>query len=63
MSAGGSPAARLYQTNIEQMREEAEREGLICPADIAAARQLLNNPDFVVPMHVIMFTASGRRPL
>ena len=62
-TTGGSPAARVYQANIEQIREEAVRTGLLCPADVDALLKLLVNPEFAEPIQPIMLTAWGRRPL
>lgn len=62
-TTGGSPSARVYRANIEQIREEAVCTGLLSAADIDAVLKLLDNPDLAEPIQPIMLTAWGRRPL
>ncbi|HEY6409432.1 MAG TPA: methyltransferase domain-containing protein [Ktedonobacteraceae bacterium] len=58
---GGSPGARLFGANYEQVREEAVKAGLITNEEVAQILTLLDDPDFAISSHV-MFTAWGRRP-
>jgi hypothetical protein len=58
---GGSPGARLFGTNFEQIRQEAVNAGFITNEEIDQVLMLLDDPDFAISAPV-MFTAWGRRP-
>jgi len=59
---GGSPGARLFGANFEQIREEAVNAGLVTNEEIAQVLTLLDDPAFAIGAHV-MFTAWGRRSM
>jgi len=58
---GGSPGARLFGANFEQIRQEAVNAGFITNEEIDQVLMLLDDPDFAISAPV-MFTAWGRRP-
>jgi SAM-dependent methyltransferase len=58
---GGSAGARLDRANLSQVRDEAVREGLVTPDEMAETLSLLEDPAFVFASPV-MFTAWGQRP-
>jgi ubiquinone/menaquinone biosynthesis C-methylase UbiE len=57
---GGSPGARLYGANFEQIREEAVNAGFITNEEVEQVLSLLDDPNFAISAHM-MFTAWGRR--
>jgi ubiquinone/menaquinone biosynthesis C-methylase UbiE len=61
LAPGGSASARLYRANIEQVRGEAVRAGLIADAEIDELLAGLGDPDRVASTRV-MISAWGRRP-
>ena len=58
---GGSPGARLFDANFEQIREEAINAGFITNQEVDQVLALLDDPDFTSSAPV-MFTAWGHRP-
>jgi ubiquinone/menaquinone biosynthesis C-methylase UbiE len=58
---GGSPGARLFQANFEQVRDEALDRGLVTDAEFEQAVAELNASDFAFSSPVMM-TAWGRKP-
>jgi SAM-dependent methyltransferase len=58
---GGSPGARVFEANFEQIREEAISSGLVTAEEIDRALALLDDPRFAVGAPAL-FTAWGRRP-
>jgi SAM-dependent methyltransferase len=58
---GGSPGARLFQANFEQVRSEAVKKGLVTEVQVDAAIAALDDPDFAFSSPVMM-TAWGRKP-
>ncbi len=57
---GGSPAARMIQSTIQQAQHQLVKAGL-SPEELASVTALLNNPDFVLRGH-LLFSTSGRKP-
>jgi preprotein translocase subunit Sec61beta len=58
---GDSPGARLYQANIEQTRDQLVGAGLVTRDESERCSALLNDPDIVLYMPVLM-AARGRLP-
>jgi ubiquinone/menaquinone biosynthesis C-methylase UbiE len=58
---GGSPGARGFVANFEQIRQEAISRDLVTAEEMDQALTLLEDPQVVVGAPV-MFTAWGRRP-
>jgi SAM-dependent methyltransferase len=58
---GGSPGARLFQANFEQVRSEAVKKEHVTEAQVDAAIAALDDPDFAFSSPVMM-TAWGRKP-
>ena len=59
--AGGSPGARLFQANFEQVRAEPVAARLATDAEMDHAISELSSPDFAFSSPVMM-TAWGRKP-
>jgi hypothetical protein len=58
---GGTPGARVFEANFEQIRDEAITSDLATAEEIDQALALLNDPQFAIGAPA-MFTAWGRRP-
>jgi hypothetical protein len=59
--SGGSPGARLFQANFEQVRAEAVAAGYVTDEQVDRAVAELSAPDFAFSSPVMM-TAWGRKP-
>jgi len=61
MWQGGSPGARLYRANFEQLRGQLLQFDLLTQADLDADLARLDDPRTLLPSPV-MWTVRGRRP-
>jgi hypothetical protein len=60
-ATGGSPGAAVVSANLLQIRDEAVGGGLVTAGKLAAALDLLEDPEFTFAMPLLV-SAWGRRP-
>ena len=61
IAAGGSPAWRLHQANVEQLRDRLVGSGLLDDDEIERFQRLVGSPEFSSNYHPFV-SARGRRP-